>query len=177
VTTPGGTATSPAAFTFIPAPTITGFTPASGLVGATVTINGTNFTGATAVRFNGTAANFTITSATAIQATVPAGATSGPISVATPGGSVTSATNFTVKMMLTVTKTGLLGGVVTSSPPGINCGATCSAAYDSGAVVTLTATPVLLSIFTGWSGCDSVSGTTCTVTMSRARSVTANFLP
>jgi hypothetical protein len=177
VTTPGGTATSPAPFTFIPAPTITGFTPASGLVGATVTINGTNFTGATAVRFNGTAANFTITSATAIQATVPAGATSGPISVATPGGSVTSATNFTVKMMLTVTKTGLLGGVVTSSPPGINCGATCSAAYDSGAVVTLTATPVLLSIFTGWSGCDSVSGTTCTVTMSRARSVTANFLP
>jgi hypothetical protein len=35
----------------------------------------------------------------------------------------------------------------------------------------------LLSIFSGWSGCDTVSGTTCTVTMNRARSVNASFLP
>jgi hypothetical protein len=35
----------------------------------------------------------------------------------------------------------------------------------------------LPSIFNGWSGCDAVSGTTCTVTMRAARSVTANFLP
>src|SRR2546422_555841 len=77
---------------------------------------------------------------------------------------------------LTVNKTGILGsGTVTSDPPGINCGATCSASYDSGTVVTLTATPAFLSIFTGWSGCDAVSGTTCTVTMNAARSVTASF--
>jgi hypothetical protein len=44
-------------------------------------------------------------------------------------------------------------------------------------VVVLTATPALLSTFSGWSGCDSVSGTQCTVTMSRARGVTASFLP
>src|SRR5206468_3093783 len=33
---------------------------------------------------------------------------------------------------LTVNKTGTGSGTVTSSPPGINCGATCSAVYDSG---------------------------------------------
>ena len=78
---------------------------------------------------------------------------------------------------LTVNKTGIISGTVTSDPAGINCGATCSAAYNSGTVVTLTATPGFLSVFSGWSGCDTVSGTTCTVTMSAARSVTANFLP
>jgi len=90
-----------------------------------------------------------------------------------------------VTVKLTVTKASPLGigdGTVTStsspaSPTQINCGPTCSASYASGTVVTLTATPNSLSIFNGWSGCDTVSGTTCTVTMSAARSVTANFLP
>jgi hypothetical protein len=35
----------------------------------------------------------------------------------------------------------------------------------------------LLALFTGWSGCDSSSGNTCTVTMTAGKSVTANFLP
>ena len=81
------------------------------------------------------------------------------------------------RFTLTVNKTGIIGGTVTSSPQGINCGTTCSASYDSGTMVTLTATPGPFSIFTGWSGCDTASGATCTVTMSAARSVTANFLP
>jgi len=76
---------------------------------------------------------------------------------------------------LTVNKAGTGSGSVTSSPPGIDCGATCSATYTSGTVVTLTATPASGTTFTGWSGCDTVSGTTCTVTMSVARSVTATF--
>ena len=76
---------------------------------------------------------------------------------------------------LTVSKTDLGGGTVTSSPAGINCGGTCSASYVSGTTVTLTATPDLLSGFGGWSGCDSVSGNTCTVEMTSARSVTADF--
>ncbi|HXL47501.1 MAG TPA: Ig-like domain-containing protein, partial [Xanthobacteraceae bacterium] len=67
-------------------PTITSFTPSSGPVGTSVTISGTNFTGATAVLFNGTSASYTVTSATAITATVAAGATTGPISVITSGG-------------------------------------------------------------------------------------------
>jgi len=77
--------------------------------------------------------------------------------------------------MLSVSKTGLGSGTVTSSPAGINCGSTCSASYASNQVVTLTASPALLSGFTGWSGCDSVSGLTCTVATSRARSVIASF--
>ena len=56
VTTPGGTATSEADFTVIPAPTITSFSPTSGSVGTVVTITGTTLTGATTVKFNGTAA-------------------------------------------------------------------------------------------------------------------------
>jgi hypothetical protein len=76
---------------------------------------------------------------------------------------------------LTVSKTGLGGGTVTSTPAGINCGSACSASYAGETVVTLTASPNLLSGFTGWSGCDTVSGTTCTVRMSRVRSVSAAF--
>ena len=77
-------------------PTITSFTPASGPVGTSVTISGTNFTGASAVLFNGTSASFTVNSATAITATVPAGATSGPISVTTADSTASSAGSFTV---------------------------------------------------------------------------------
>src|SRR5207249_2176990 len=81
------------------------------------------------------------------------------------------------RFTLTVNKTGTGSGTVTSSPPGINCGATCSASYDDGTVVTLTATADAGSTVTGGSGCDAVSGTTCTVTMNAARAVTASFLP
>ncbi|PZR80535.1 MAG: hypothetical protein DLM65_07790 [Candidatus Aeolococcus gillhamiae] len=75
------------------APTISSFSPSSGPVGTQVTINGTNFTGAT-VKFNGTAAVNPTVTATQITANVPSGATSGPISVATSGGS-TDTTNCT----------------------------------------------------------------------------------
>jgi hypothetical protein len=164
-----------------PSPTITSFTPASGPVGTSVTISGTNFTGASAVAFNGSAASFTVTSATAIQATVPAGATTGPLSVTTPGGTATSATSFTVTAALTVQKTsgplGIGAGTVTSSPGGINCGPNCSAAYNLGTIVVLTATPTGVSIFNGWTGCDTATGASCTVTMSKAKTVTAAFLP
>ena len=99
VTTPGGSAGSTGSFTLILPPTITSFTPASGIVGVKVTITGTNLTGATGVTFNGiAAATVTLTSATSISATVPPGATSGPISITTPGGTVTSAATFTVTL-------------------------------------------------------------------------------
>jgi hypothetical protein len=175
VTTPAGTAASSSPFSV--APTVNAFAPASGRAGAIVTISGLNFTGTTAVRFNGSAASFTVTSSTSIQATVPAGATSGPISVTSPAGTGSSPTPFIVRFTLTVTKSGVLGGTVTSNPAGINCGSSCAADYNSDTVVTLTATPALLSFFSGWSGCDSVSGTTCTVRMTANKRVTANFIP
>ncbi|MEW5976923.1 MAG: LamG-like jellyroll fold domain-containing protein, partial [Acidobacteriota bacterium] len=78
-------------------PTITGFSPTSGGVGTAVTINGSNFTGATLVRFNTTEqAAFTVVSAGQITTTVPTGATTGAIEVVTPGGTATSGSVFTV---------------------------------------------------------------------------------
>ena len=97
VTTPNGSATSTGSFTITSAgPTIGDFNPTSGQVGTSVTISGTNFTGATAVSFNGTTASFTVNSAAQITATVPQGATSGKISVSTPTGSASSVNSFTV---------------------------------------------------------------------------------
>jgi hypothetical protein len=78
------------------APTISGFSPASGSPGTSVTVNGTGFTGASSVTFNGAAAAFTVVSDTQITATVPPGATSGPIAVTTSAGSASSSTSFTV---------------------------------------------------------------------------------
>jgi hypothetical protein len=75
---------------------------------------------------------------------------------------------------LTVGKNGTGSGTVTSSPPGINCGATCVQTYTEGTVVTLTPTPTAGSTFAGWSG-DCTGTGACTVTMSQARSVTATF--
>ena len=101
VTTPGGTATSAGSFTVIPAPTIAGFTPISGPGGTPVTITGSNFTGATAVTFDGRNASFTVNaSGTEITATVPKnGMKPGSIfiSVTTPGGIVTSGSTFEIK--------------------------------------------------------------------------------
>lgn len=90
VITAGGT-TALAGFTFIPLPAITSFTPTSGGTAASITITGTNFTGATAVSFGGTAAtSFTVSSPTSITAVIGAGA-SGNVSVTTPGGTASLA--------------------------------------------------------------------------------------
>jgi hypothetical protein len=76
---------------------------------------------------------------------------------------------------LTVNAAGTGSGTVSSSDGAIRCPGVCTATYDSGTSVTLTATPGSGSILGGWNGCDTVSDTTCTVTMSVARSVMATF--
>jgi hypothetical protein len=97
VTAPTGTGTSATNFVVGNPPTIISFTPTTGAAGTTVVVTGTNFLSASGVAFNGTnAPTFTVNSATQITVTVPAGATTGPITVTTPIASATSATNFTV---------------------------------------------------------------------------------
>jgi uncharacterized repeat protein (TIGR03803 family) len=60
--------------------------PASGKVGTSVRILGTDLTGIASVTFNGTAAAFTVVSASEITTTVPTGATTGRVEVGTPSG-------------------------------------------------------------------------------------------
>ena len=85
-----------------PLPAITSFTPTSGCaLTSSVTITGTNFTGATAVSIGGTAAtSFTVNSATQITATVGTG-TTGTIQVTTPSGTGVSSGTFTVNTLTT----------------------------------------------------------------------------
>jgi hypothetical protein len=183
VTTPGGKTPLGVDFRVTGPPVIGTLSPAFAPVGASVSLEGSDLTGATAVAFNGLSASFTVASDALIQATVPEGATSGRITVTTPLGTGTSRQVFTVTARLLATKTGNGSGTVfsTSSPRNpvtireIACGGLCDATYAVGAVVTLTTVAAGGSELTGWDGCDAVSGTTCTVTMNEARTVTATF--
>jgi hypothetical protein len=98
VTDGEGSGTSAVDFVVTPSPlpTVPLFVPSSGPIGTTVTIAGTGYTGTFAVTFHGRPASFDVNSDTEIVATVPKGATTGPVSVTTPGGSGTSLTDFTV---------------------------------------------------------------------------------
>ena len=76
---------------------------------------------------------------------------------------------------LTVSKAGSASGTVSSSPAGINCGATCAASFNANTTVTLTAQPDAGAAFSGWTGACSGSASTCQVRMDQQRSVTATF--
>ncbi|HUD98345.1 MAG TPA: IPT/TIG domain-containing protein [Bryobacteraceae bacterium] len=78
-------------------PKIANLDPSTGPVGRPVSIVGGGFAGTTQVTFDGVAAaNFTVVSPALIRATVPAGATTGKVSVVTPNGSAKSKETFTV---------------------------------------------------------------------------------
>jgi hypothetical protein len=76
---------------------------------------------------------------------------------------------------LTVNRNGTGTGTVTSSPPGINCGADCFSFYSEGTPVSLTATASSGSIFEEWTGCDSVFSNTCQITLNSNRSISSTF--
>jgi methionine-rich copper-binding protein CopC len=103
VVTAGGTASNGVLYTA--APVIMAFTPASGLIGTSVTITGTDLNQPTRVLFNGVSATFTAGSATQLTAIVPVGASTGPVQVVTTHGSGTSAFNFTIPAPVLVAAT------------------------------------------------------------------------
>ena len=76
--------------------------------------------------------------------------------------------------ILTVTRTG--SGTITSTPLGIYCGAACSATYDAGATVTLTATPDADATFAGWSGACVRAPARAPSRWTRAKTVVATFV-
>ena len=80
-------------------PVVLSFLPPSGPAGTSVTITGTGFqdaSAATGVTFNGTAASFSVDSGTQITASVPVGATTGPIAVTDGEGTGSGLVDFTV---------------------------------------------------------------------------------
>ena len=79
---------------------------------------------------------------------------------------------------LTVNVTPNANGTVTSSPSGISCSSSnCTASFPNSSNVTLSQTPASGYAFTGWSGACSGTGSSCVVSMTAARTVTANYAP
>ena len=148
VTTPSGTATSSAFFTFVAPPTITSFTPTSGPTtgGTTVTITGTNFTGATSVKFGTTAAaSYTVTSSTKIKAvTKPHAAGTVKISIKTVDGTGTSSGNFTFVAPPAITSftptSGTSSGGTTVTVTGTNFTGATSVKFGTTAAASYTVT-------------------------------------
>jgi poly(3-hydroxybutyrate) depolymerase len=101
----------------IGAPTITSFTPSTGGSGTVVTVTGENMNDIEGVAFNGVAAIFTWYGPKTLTATVPSGATTGPITVSNPYGTTVSATDmilFPPPVITAMTPTqGQIGTLVT----------------------------------------------------------------
>jgi hypothetical protein len=76
---------------------------------------------------------------------------------------------------ITTLRNGTGAGTVTSTPAGVSCGATCSAGFDDGTRMTLTATPAVGSSFIGWSGGGCAGTGVCTFVLNGAKTITATF--
>ncbi|MEO8133857.1 MAG: S8 family serine peptidase [Betaproteobacteria bacterium] len=77
---------------------------------------------------------------------------------------------------VTIVRRGSGSGAVTSSPSGIDCGATCSEEFTASSIVTLSATPEAGSLFTGWlGGCTGMGA--CSVVAQPGTRVSATFAP
>ncbi len=88
-----------------------------------------------------------------------------------------STQSYTIVYTLSVALSGAGTATIASNPPGIDCGNTCTYTFNSGAPVTLTATPAAGSVLMGWTGCSAASGNSCTVQMDEARSVSVWLEP
>jgi len=161
VSTPGGTSAPNAPddqFTFTPppAPTVTLVNPASAPAGTSVTITGSDLTGASAVDFGpaNPAATFSVTSATSMTATAPNGTGTVDVTVTTPGGTSTTSTadQFTYTLPPTPTVTGInptsgpngtsvtITGTDLTGTTGVAFGTTAATTFAVSSATSVTAT-------------------------------------
>jgi hypothetical protein len=97
------------------APTITAVVPTAGAVGSTVTVMGTSLGTTSQVTFNGATASFAIQSGSQVTATVPLGATSGPVQLVSTGGTAISPQPFAIAVAPGVTITTPLDGATVTA--------------------------------------------------------------
>ena len=171
----GGVATYHLLVTSSAVPTLTNVAPNSGsTAGSTsVTLTGTNLTGATAVSFGGTAAlGYTVNNATTITATTPAHA-AGAVNVAviTPGGSATLTNGYTYNVPAPVA--GAVSATVAANSSAnpitlsLSGGTATSVAVASAAshgTATASGTSVTYTPTAGYSGPDSFTYTATNTT-------------
>lgn len=147
LTATAGSTTSTGGFTYLPpAPTISSVNPATGDIagGATVTLTGTNLTGATAVTFGSTAATgLTVVSATQLTCIAPAlAAGTVAVAVTTPGGTASLAAAYTATSTPAITgvspSQGGTGGGTTLTLTGSNLGGTTSVTVGGVAATAVT---------------------------------------
>ena len=171
VTVTDVTDTLPSGFTYTPSSTSGATTADPSIVGQSLT-----WTGSISVPASGDISiHFSVTvSSTPGDYFNNAGGDASGFTVAPTGDTAKITVTGPVQSTLTVTKAGSGSGTVASSPAGIDCGATCSASFSNGTVVSLTATPDAGSTFTGWTG-DCTGTGACAVTMDQDRAVTATF--
>lgn len=133
-------------------------------------------------------ASFAANSAVALAATPAAGqtfngwsgactGTTSPCTVSMSAARSVTATFVAAPVSQSLALTISGSGTVTSSPAGINCSASCSANFDSGTSVTLTAAPASGFVFGTWAGACSGSSTSCSVVVSAPTAVSATFQP
>jgi len=187
VTTPQGTATLTGAFTYLPPPTITSVSPATGFTtgGTTVVITGANLAGTTAVTFGGSAATTvhvvgTATSATVTAKTPPHAKGAVAVKVTAGGGTVTKPNAFTyVAAPATITtvtpSSGTILGGTTVTITGTNLATTSAVTFGGTAATNLhgvTATSVTVKTPAHAKGVVTVAVTTTGGTVSKPTAFT-----
>jgi peptidoglycan/xylan/chitin deacetylase (PgdA/CDA1 family) len=163
--------------------TVTGLSSSSATVGGpsfTLTVYGIYFVNGSTVRWNSSSRPTTFVSRNQLTATITASDISAAgmasITVYNPSGGISNEMIFEIRnlmLALTIQKSGSGTGIVSAT--GISCGSDCTEIYNSGTAVVLTASQGADSSFSGWSGCNSVNGNTCTINMTAKKSITASF--
>ncbi len=96
-----------------------------------------------------------------------------------PAQSVSQTYTLTALVSVPITKSTASAGNISSNPAGITCDTTCtstSGSFAAGSSVVITATPATGYYLSSWSGCDSSSGNSCSITARDGLSpITASF--